>query len=113
MSMTLDTLWSLHGWAGHPDLPQAVEFVARRGGSRSTHFLFFGSGAGSLLFLPLAIAGAFGGYLLRNPDKARGLKERLRGAWGAAAAGLQSGGEPTNMNRGGATPPYQPPKAPP
>src|ERR1700694_2852212 len=104
MSMTLDTIWSLHGWVGHPDLSQSVEFVARRGGGRSRHFFFFGGGGG-FLFVPLAIAGVFGGYLMRNPDKARGLKERLRGAWGAAAAGLQSGGDPTTT-RGGATLPY-------
>jgi hypothetical protein len=93
MSMTLETLWSLHGWATHHDVSQSVDILARRGGGRrSTHFFFFGGGAGSaLLAVPLLIISVFGGYLMRNPDKARGLKERLKGGWGAAAAGLNSG----------------------
>jgi hypothetical protein len=116
MSMTLDTILNLHGWAAHPDLSQTVDILARRGrgggGGHSTHFFFFGGGAGSaILAVPIAIMALFGGYLMRNPDKARGLKERLKGAWGAAASGLDARIDPTASSRGSA-PPYPPPYPP-
>jgi hypothetical protein len=92
MSTALDTLLAVSGWTAHPDLPQSVEIVARggRGGGRSSHFFFFGGGGSAILAVPIFLIAAFGGYLMRNPDKARGLKERVRGAWGASTAGLNS-----------------------
>jgi hypothetical protein len=113
MSMTLDAMLSLHGWGGHPNLSQTMDILARgrRGGGGSRHFFFFGGGAGSaILAVPIAIIAVFGGYLMRNPDKARGLKERLKGAWGAASAGLNSGIDPNGAAHNG-VPPYAPPGA--
>ncbi len=95
MSTTLDVLWSLHGPNGSGGVAETVEFVARRG-SRRSHFFFFGHGFGSgLLLVPILLMATVGGYLMRNPDKARGLKERLKGAWKAGASTLDSYRYPT------------------
>jgi hypothetical protein len=108
MSMTLHTMLTLHGWAAHHNMSETLDILARGGrggGGRSTHFFFFGGGVGSAtLAVPIAIIAIFGGYLMRNPDKARGLKDRLRGAWGAAATGLNSRLDPHS-----GMPPYAPP----
>lgn len=90
MSTTLEVLLSLHGPNVSGSVAETVEFVARRG-SRRSHFFFFGSGFGSaLLVVPIVLVAAGGGYLMRNPDKARGLKERLKGAWKTGASALDS-----------------------
>lgn len=95
MSTTLDVLWSLHGPNGSGGVAETVEFVARRG-SRRSHFFFFGRGFGSAFFVvPVVLVAAVGGYLMRNPDKARGLKERLKGAWKAGGSTLDSYRYPT------------------
>ncbi|WP_415823243.1 hypothetical protein, partial [Mycobacterium senriense] len=96
MSTTLDTLWSLHGSGGSPRMADAIEFVARRGG-RSRHFFFFGGGGGSAwLAAPILFIAGVGGYLMRNPDKARGLKERVTGAWKAGANNLAAYRDPNS-----------------
>ncbi|ORB01804.1 hypothetical protein BST30_20710 [Mycobacterium mantenii] len=88
-------LWSLHGPNGSGGVAETVEFVARRG-SRRSHFFFFGRGFGSAFFVvPVVLVAAVGGYLMRNPDKARGLKERLKGAWKAGGSTLDSYRYPT------------------
>lgn len=90
--MTFDLLTSV---GDNADI--AVEYLARRGSRRTTWF-FFG-GAGMFFLLPVLVIGLFGAHLMRNPDKARAYKEKLRdgiasvsSARGRAGSGGQLGG---------------------
>jgi hypothetical protein len=113
MPMTLDALWTLHGSTGSPGFAEVVNFVAR-GGSRRSHFVFFGSGGGSaLLLVPIVLIATVGGYLMRNPDKARGLKERLNLAWKAGSSTLDSYRYPTPPGPNWPPPSYPPGSYPP
>jgi hypothetical protein len=109
MSLTLDAIWSLPDRSGSHSVAEALQFVARRGGSHHTRHFFFsfghGGGAAAFLLVPILLVIAFGGYLLRHPDKARGLKERLTSAWKGAAAN-------PDRNRGLTAPPPNRPSAP-
>ena len=96
--MTLEAIWSLQGPSATHNLADALQFVARGGGRHTRHFFFFfGRGAGGLAFLvvPIALGAAFWGYLMKNPDKARGLKERIQSVWKRGAATLNSYRSPT------------------
>lgn len=115
MSTTLDTLFTLQNWHA---ATEHVDILAHgghggRGGSRHFFFLGGGSGGSAFFILPLIAIGAFVAYLVRNPDKAAGLKGRLRGAVGAASAkfnGQQPGGESAyrfNPPPGWPTPPRE------
>ncbi|WP_019973412.1 hypothetical protein [Mycobacterium sp. 141] len=108
MSTSLDTVLSLSGWITDHELANSVEIVARRGRGGSSHFFFFGSGGSALLAVPIAILAVLGGYLMRNPDKARHLKNRLSSAFGAASSRLDSR-NPGAHN--GSPPPVRPPQA--
>lgn len=112
MSLTLDAIWSLPGPTGSHNMAEAVQFVARRGGSHHTrHFFFsFGHGAGgALLLVPILIVIGFGGYLLRHPDQARGLKERLTSMWKGAPANLDRNRAQTAPPPNAPSGPYPPP----
>jgi hypothetical protein len=109
MSTAVDTLLAVSGWSVHPDLPSSVEIVAR-GGRGGRTFFFFGGGGSAIFAVPILLIAAAGGYLMRNPDKARGLKERIKGAWGASTTGLSPPRPPrTPSNYYLAPPPGQAP----
>ena len=76
MSMATTLLSNITA-AGHPDLPQVMDILARRRGRGSSHFFFFGS-VGFFFGLPLLILGFFGAHLMRNPDKAKSYKQRIQ-----------------------------------
>jgi hypothetical protein len=103
MSTILDTVSGVHDLLTAHSLPQTVEIVARRGG-RSHHFFFGGGGGGGLLAVPIAILAVAGGYFMRNPDKARALKQRFSAGTGRSPSGYGSWsgapqpGTPTSPN---------------
>lgn len=107
MSLTLHAFGSLQALHGH-DLAQTVEYVAR-GGRRGRHFFFFGGGGGlTFLLVPLALLFGGGRYLMKNPDKAHRLKERLKGAWNQRGT-LNSYRDPSTPHYGFTPPQYGPP----
>lgn len=120
MSLTLEALWSLHPPVNQTVLAQSVEYVAR--GGRSRHFFFLGGGGGGSIFflIALALVIAGGRYLMKNPDRARQLKDRFKGARGQQPGPFNPYHNPTvnpyqHPTAGlpdPAPPPYAPPNSP-
>lgn len=97
--MTFDLLTSV---GNNADI--AVEYLARRGSRRTTWF-FFG-GAGMFFLLPVLVIGLLGAHLMRNPDKARAYKEKLRD--GIASLTQKSPGAATGVPAPTGPPPRLP-----
>ena len=87
MSMTIQLMTALHGSIDTHDLGQSVELLARGGRRSSSHFFFFG-GAGGMLWIPILALAFFGAQLMRNPDKARALKQKVKDTFGGLSAGM-------------------------
>lgn len=107
MSMTLETLWSLHEVAQQADIAPATDVLARRGGRFS---FFFGP---VWLLLIVGIGALYYQFRQRNPEKAKGFEQRLRGMSAAATqratpTGYGPAGTPMRFN----PPPNWPPPPP-
>ncbi|TDO10470.1 hypothetical protein EV580_4759 [Mycobacterium sp. BK086] len=88
MSTTLDAVLSIHAFADRQVLSQSTEILARRG-IRGFRFSFFSGPAWLLIFLVLG--GWYFKYRKTNPEKAKKIEQRLRGASSSVADRFKTG----------------------